>query len=459
MVRQWLLPNLSEVFSKIPPIAGNFTSINPLDPSTILIKTVTQWQSALTSLEQLLSHQTSSGGLLITTPNSLLTNQEIIKSLDIAVFYPASHSTLPPCSGNIEVKDTTDPINPPIFSPIRCKIPVLPTDPLGKEQFTLFCSRNLSILLLCGEDEGGIPQFQFTFDPAEIIAGWESLRGRFLLTAPKELARLDQLFEKYYPHNPDYRIITAFSHQLLQDLPLNTSHSNPTPTKPVDLQLLELLTHEIRTPLTTIRTFTRSLLKRSELPPGAIRRLEMIDQECTEQINRMELIFRAVELANNGINQVDLTTTSFHQILAESLPQWQQQAEKRNLNLEVEIPNKLPPVVTNPMILEQILTGLIEKLTRNLPAGSRIQVEVSPVGDCLKLQLHSSGEHIGDSKYCRGSFTHQAIGQLLTFQPETGNLSLNLNVTKNLCQILGGKLIVKQNPDQGETLTIFLPIN
>ncbi|NEO64658.1 MAG: sensor histidine kinase, partial [Moorea sp. SIO4G2] len=49
-------------------------------------------------------------------------------------------------------------------------------------------------------------------------------------------------------------------------------------------------------------------------------------------------------------------------------------------------------------------------------------------------------------------------GQLLTFQPETGSISLNLNVTKNLFQALGGKLIVKQRPQQGEVMTVFLPL-
>jgi signal transduction histidine kinase len=44
------------------------------------------------------------------------------------------------------------------------------------------------------------------------------------------------------------------------------------------------------------------------------------------------------------------------------------------------------------------------------------------------------------------------------FQPETGSLSLNLNVTKHLFQVLGGKLIVRQRPQEGEVMTIFLPL-
>jgi hypothetical protein len=48
---------------------------------------------------------------------------------------------------------------------------------------------------------------------------------------------------------------------------------------------------------------------------------------------------------------------------------------------------------------------------------------------------------------------------LLMFQPETGNLSLNLDVTKNLFNALGGKFIVKQRPQNEEVVTIFLPLN
>jgi signal transduction histidine kinase len=35
---------------------------------------------------------------------------------------------------------------------------------------------------------------------------------------------------------------------------------------------------------------------------------------------------------------------------------------------------------------------------------------------------------------------------------------LNLNVTKHLFQALGGKLIVRQRPQEGEVMTIFLPL-
>ena len=109
-------------------------------------------------------------------------------------------------------------------------------------------------------------------------------------------------------------------------------------------------------------------------------------------------------------------------------------------------------------MLNQVLTGAIENFTSTLPTGSHVQVKVMPAGNQLKLQLQCQGRGT-DKKADATKPTLKCLGQLLMFQPETGNLSLNISVTKNLFQAIGGKLIVRQRPQQGQVLTIFLPLN
>jgi signal transduction histidine kinase len=331
-----------------------------------------------------------------------------------------------------------------------------------------------------------------------------------LLTNPHQLIQIEALVQKFLPKTPDYRIVMNFGRQLLKNLPeppqaetiqtIPVASTNPIaqpaksqlnadslkasrrweplakneersgskisnlPEATPDVELLKALTHEIRTPLTTIRTLTKLLLKRRDLAPEVIRRLEIIDHECTEQINRMELIFRAVELETTAAKQapVSLTSMPLEQVFQQSIPCWQKQAERRNLTLDVVLPQKLPTVVSHPAMLDQVLTGLMENFTRSLPAGSHIQVQVTPAGDQLKLQFlsQSNAHKTGNSTVSADSTcpTLKSVGQLLMFQPETGSLCLNLNVTKHLFQALGGKLIVRQRPQEGEVMTIFLPI-
>jgi signal transduction histidine kinase len=204
------------------------------------------------------------------------------------------------------------------------------------------------------------------------------------------------------------------------------------------------------------------LLKQKDLPAKVIKRLQCIDRECTEQIDRMELLFRAAELetsSSSNPSSSQLTSICLDQMLQQSIPRWQQAANRRNLTVDVVLPSSLPTVVTNPVMLDRVLTGLMENFTRNLPAGSNISVRVIQAGDRLKLQLlPNCSQDIKTAQSSKAQPIRKAIGQLLMFQPETGAISLNLAATKHLFQAIGGKLIVREGPQHGEVITIYLPL-
>jgi K+-sensing histidine kinase KdpD len=100
-----------------------------------------------------------------------------------------------------------------------------------------------------------------------------------------------------------------------------------------------------------------------------------------------------------------------------------------------------------------MLAEIIENLARTLPPGSQIEMEAEVAGSQLKVQLR----YDRDSAAARLD-SLKSIGQLLTFQPETGSFGLNLDVTKNLFQAIGGKLTIRQRSQRAEVMTIFLPL-
>ncbi|MBL1174094.1 sensor histidine kinase [Pantanalinema sp. GBBB05] len=375
-------------------------------------------------------------------------------------------------------------------------LPLLPGDPLTAEQFCLVLTSRFSLVMVLGESLTEEPAFMFSFAPDVVQQAWEALRPRILLMGAHQIDHLDQLMQQFPPVTPDYRTVMQFSQLMLERLPEpleelphprhetvkhrklghNQSHGTHSiadyslpDSSSFDVELLKAIAHEVRTPLSTIRTLTRLLLKRSDLPADVIKRLSVIDRECNEQIDRFGLIFRAVELETcaNHKPTMPLTRTSLAQVFQQSIPRWQQQANQRQMTLDVTLPPKMPTIVSDPTMLDQALTSLIERFTRSLPAGSHIQVEVMLAGSQLKLQLqsylHSDDDGMDANKMAfavqeTNQPTVKAIGQVLMFQPETGSLSLNLSVTKNLFQAMGGKLIVRQRPQQGEVMTVYLPL-
>lgn len=434
-----------------------------------------QWFAGIRALETLLlkrreNADIGSPGLIFSGPAPILSHPQLLRDFASIIFTTSPRRNLalmPRKLPGEPQKACNDPL--PNWSG---QVPLEGQDPLTGERFALVFTLEYSLLLVLGKDDQGWYKFNYSFDPEVTWEAWRRLQCR-LSPQFQEKQQLEVLLEQFAAVAPDYRIVTQFSHHLLHHLSssdLSKSQGVHKGAKVVsirsqnvkrqgdslsafeDLELLQALTHEIRTPLTSIRTMTRLLLHKGKLPEQVKKRLQLIDQECTEQINRMELIFRAAEFktTNDQPQQVQLVSVALEQVLKQNIPLWKKQAQRRNVDLEVILPQKLPQVVSDPAMLTQMLTGLMEKFTRSVPSGGNIRVQISTAGHQLKLQLHA--------RSCANHNPLKALGQLLMFQPETGSLCLNTDVTKHLFNALGGKMTVKQRSQQEEVLTVFLPL-
>jgi len=517
-VKQWYLPTLSEVVSQDEPLFQPQRSA-----AQQRVRAEREWAGAIAALNLLLHRNLESsravqGGVILSGPVPVLGQQELQRAIATWTFTASplwSNTWMPfrllPSADREKVEGAK-----------MGTVPLIPSDPLSREQFCLVITPKLNLVMVLGETADQEPAFLYSFDPDIITRCWQALRLRLLLSGSSALRKIDPLIQGAHLPQPHYRTVAEFNRLMLTLLPepteleegatriserfrvLEATQNGHKPygsmeassnghgasqtgvaktidadeegaqrsledalnqSESFDTELLQAIAHEVRTPLTTIRTLTRLLLKRKDLSPDVLKRLAVIDQECTEQIDRFNLIFRAVELQQTRSDRplTPLAPISLNQLFQQHVPRWQQLASQRSLSLDVVLPQKLPMVVTDPTMLDQVLTGLIDRITQTLPPQSHIQVDVTLAGHQLKLQFQSQmQEEAATTANRRGGNPPmtplKSLGQLLMFQPETGSLSLNLAVTKSLFQALGGKLIVRQRPQQGEVLTIFLPL-
>lgn len=403
-------------------------------------------------------------------------------------------------------------------------VPIPEDDPIAQEQFCLIRTRSFAwMALLSAKTEFSSSEqqssktnphpynFSISFEPNLIQAISQQLFARVEHYHPKHLPQLQQESSLFLPLKPHYSIPERYGRYLLTqqshppeptiifdwaptrmspssasfnpltELPeakpphqnqrshsVLSSHEEVTPsgeTQGYDLELLKAIAHEIRTPLSTIQTLTRLLLRRKDLSKDVLSHLTQIQQECVDQIDRFSLIFRAIELTSTPTASLttSLTSISLQQILEEKIERWTTLLSNRSLHFRCELPDDLPLIaIRDPSILDQVLTGLIEQLSHTLPFGSHINLHVSLAGDQLKIQLQSTivpSDNDINLGHRKGTSMLRAVGQLLMLQPDTGGLSLSLPATKKIFKFLGGKLTVRQSPPKGEIMTMFLPLD
>lgn len=469
-----LLQTLSDVLNDCENRSDEPSQRLPANPPMAHLKAQREWFGAIaaaeTLLESTIEYNCYDGetlqGLVFSAPAPLFSNLSVISHLQTGIFTPEAFqikALMPSTQKDRSIKA--------VKQSSLWELPLIPNDPLIQEQFCLILTTSFALVMVLGQNRAGIPQFHFSFAPETVGQAWQTLRSRLVLVNYQGISQIDTIVANFSPNCPDYSLVTQFSRQLLHNLPNLTalaientrqietislaeaSPSLPNPNSQLEMELLQALTHEIRTPLTTIRTLTKLLLKKKQdFSTLAIQRLQAIDRECTAQIERMELIFRAAELESTPVTQeaIHLTPCCLESVLEQTIPRWEEQAQRRNVNLDVSVPQHLPQVVSDPAMLDRALTGLMESCTRSISTGGQIHVNVSTAGDRLKLQVISQSDSSKNP--------YKSLGQLLMFQPETGCLSLNWDVTKNMFQALGGKMTVRQKTKQGKELTIFLPL-
>ncbi len=222
-----------------------------------------------------------------------------------------------------------------------------------------------------------------------------------------------------------------------------------------EARLLQAISHEVRTPLATIRTLISSTLRKYRMDESMRNRLIQIDNECNEQIDRFGLIFNAAELVSNDVSPPNqLARIDLGEILYKLSPAWSKQLKRRGISLKVDIPKQLPEILSDSEKLELMLGGLIDKNTRGLREGSSLILELRPAGQKLKLQLKVKKFDTGINEIYNKE-NGSDIGPVLNWNPQTGSLRLSQIATQKLLASLGGH--VTQRRDTG--LTVFFPIS
>ncbi|MFM7313213.1 MAG: sensor histidine kinase [Cyanobium sp.] len=437
-----------------------------------------QWWAALATLqEDLLAPGPGTGsGLWLAAPLPALYEPRLLRRLQGWVWAPAGVEQLLPTGapllpGRREPQGTQDTFG------FR-RLPLHPDD--GTDPLLLLITPAVQVALALD----GPPQTRrliVRFD-AEVLGSALRLVLRRLnaddpaaagalttaLTALGPLDNSPELALRFWPRLAE-RLAAIAPSVTLQPL------ASPRPSDTTDeLALLEALTHEVRTPLATIRTLIRSLLRRRELTALVRQRLEQIDSECSEQIDRFGLIFLAAELqrqpgSSQPLTASELARTDLSRLLDAMEELWQRQLARRDLLLQLRIRPNLPPVLSDPTRLETMLGGLMDRFCRGLPGGSLVRLSLKPAGSRLKLELSSeersaeaSGEGERDGSEAPGSEPaasgtaggERVVGPVLSWNPGTGSLQLSSEATRRLFHRLGGRLTERG----GSKLTVFFPL-
>lgn len=130
------------------------------------------------------------------------------------------------------------------------------------------------------------------------------------------------------------------------------------------------------------------------------------------------------------------------------------EAELAGREVRTELPEQLPLVAADPMLLEQLVLNLVENALKYTEAGSPIEIRAAARDGSVLLEVADRGPGFPPGtetrvfeKFYRGA--HAGV-------PGTG---LGLAIARAIAQLHGGSLVAENPPGGGALLRLALPLD
>jgi two-component system sensor histidine kinase KdpD len=217
--------------------------------------------------------------------------------------------------------------------------------------------------------------------------------------------------------------------------------------------LLDSVTHDFRTPLTSIKASAQAMLESGTLDESARRELLTVINEESDRLDR--LVGEAARMAQLDAHAVelDLKPHDIREAIDAALEV--NQNTLANHQVRVVVPEGLPRAVLDLRHTEEILSQLMDNAAKYSPRGTPITISAEQQGRMIVTSVADQGpgiEAIDESmifdKFYRGR------GQRKSVQ----GTGMGLAIAKAIVEEHGGSIWLTTQPGRGSVFSFSLPI-
>ena len=216
------------------------------------------------------------------------------------------------------------------------------------------------------------------------------------------------------------------------------------------------MTHELKSPLTSIITSAGLLAEELALAPNDPK-TRLISNILTSAYNleaRASELLDLAKLEAEGFH-LELEPTDITAIVYDVVDQLSPVIRSRDQSLTLNLPPRLPKIMADSLRIEQVLVNLLSNAAKFTPQGGSISLSANEQNGYIVVEVQDSGPSIPLEE------------QLKVFQPyyrlkaanrkHIPGVGLGLALCKHLVELHGGRISVESEQGKGNTFAFSLP--
>jgi K+-sensing histidine kinase KdpD len=227
--------------------------------------------------------------------------------------------------------------------------------------------------------------------------------------------------------------------------------------------LLDAVTHDLRTPLTSIKASITTLLDEARAPEFALdneSRLEMlqvIDEE-SDRLNRF--ISGLIELARIDAGELQLRRQwgAIDEIVSTALVRAQPLTSRHQVETNIE--KELPAVRVDERAVSEVVYTLVDNAAKYSPTGTKIKISAELVDEMIRMAVEDQGEGVPvglRERVFDKFFRATRDGDVRTRQPS--GTGMGLAIAKGIVEAHDGRIWIESATEgPGSRVVFTLPI-
>ena len=221
--------------------------------------------------------------------------------------------------------------------------------------------------------------------------------------------------------------------------------------------LLSSVSHDLRTPLSSIKAAASSLLQEDvQWDEEARRSFALAIEHEADRLNRLVGNLLDMSRIEGGALKPEKEWYPVDELIHDVLDHMQPVLQGRTV--QTHLPDDLPPVELDYLQMDQVLTNLIENAVRYTPPESPIEVSAQIDGEQMVISVADRGPGIpqADKERVFDKF-YRVLGTQRNAATIPGS-GLGLAVSKGLVEAHGGHIWVEDRPGGGSIFRFTLPV-
>lgn len=215
------------------------------------------------------------------------------------------------------------------------------------------------------------------------------------------------------------------------------------------------VSHELRTPLTAIKGFVETIIQGEYALDDDVRKfLEIVSTKTDRLCSIVDdlLTLSSIEREHEQ-KDIKFTPVKIKSVLEDAVRTCFTKAESGNIDLKIDC-DEITEVTTNPDLLEQAISNLIDNAIKYSPAGKTVRIEAEEREDNLIISIIDEGIGIPVEHQQRIFERFYRVDKARS--RKVGGTGLGLSIVKNICISLGAKVTVESKSGEGSTFRIVL---